>query len=74
MPIANREIVTELVLQRAGLESLPTEVWQMTGMTYLFLNGNKLTSLPAGIGSLVQTGRLLLPITNLAIWLLKLAD
>lgn len=56
--IANRENVTELVLQRAGLENLPAEVWQMTGMTYLFLNGNELTNLPAGIGSLVKLERL----------------
>lgn len=56
--IANRKIVTELVLQRTGLESLPAEVWQMTAMNYLFLNGNKLKSLPAGIGSLVKLERL----------------
>jgi len=56
--IANREIVTELVLQRAELESLPPEVWQMRAMNYLFLNGNKLTSLPAGIGSLSKLERL----------------
>jgi hypothetical protein len=56
--IANRKIVTELVLQRAGLENLPTEVWQMRSMNYLFLNGNKLTSLPAGLGLLTKLERL----------------
>jgi len=56
--IANQEIVSELVLQRAGLESLPAEVWEMTAINYLFLNGNKLSSLPAGIASLVKLERL----------------
>ncbi len=56
--IAEQKAVTELVLHRAGLESLPADVWQMTTMNYLFLNGNKLKSLPAGVGSLIKLKRL----------------
>lgn len=55
---AARERATKLDLSGEGLESLPSEIGNLTNLTSLDLSDNRLTSLPLEIGRLANLRRL----------------
>jgi internalin A len=53
-----REARTSLDLSSLGLTKLPSEIGQLTALTWLDLNGNRLTTLPREIGQLMSLTQL----------------
>ncbi|MBK7894963.1 MAG: leucine-rich repeat domain-containing protein [Anaerolineaceae bacterium] len=51
---AKDEAATQLVLTRLGLTAVPPEVWQLTGLLYLYLQANQLTVVPSEIKKLTE--------------------
>lgn len=48
----NPQEVTDLILQREGLSVFPLEILEMPNLSYLYLNGNQLSTLPDELGRL----------------------
>ena len=55
-------IADELNLSGLGLQELPSELWELSNPTfiYLYLDGNALTTLPSEIGELINIETLIL--------------